>query len=123
MIKAVDKLNELSYKDRLIEEYLVLENRIALLYTFIKSTKFKEFTFKYKHYMRMLYSSMRHYLKYLKKRMDYLNIDKPAIDAYIKEDNAKAVILKEHLNNIEKRISTKDKKSKPKKEKKNAENK
>lgn len=121
MLKAIEKLNDLSYKDRLIEEFLVLESRLILLEKFIKGPIFKDFTWKYRHYMRMQFSAMNHYFKYLKKRMDILNIDKNAINIYISEENAKAKILKEQLTRIEKDLkenkSKKPKSKKPKKDK------
>lgn len=124
MIKAVEDINNLSYKDRLIEEYLVLESRITLLDKFIKGPMFNDFRWKYRHYMKMQYSAMKHYFKYLKKRLDYLGIDKTLIDIYISEENAKAKILKEQLNRIEKDLEEKKtKKVTPKKTKKDVKNK
>lgn len=124
MIEAVNKINDLSYKDRLVEEYLVLESRILLLHNFINSPRFDEFSCKYSFYMRMQYAAMKMYFKYLKKRLDYLSIDKKAIDIYISEENAKAKILKEQLNRIEKDLEKKkEKKVTPKKSKKDVKNK
>jgi vacuolar-type H+-ATPase catalytic subunit A/Vma1 len=124
MIEAVNKINDLSYKDRLIEEYLVLESRMLLLHNFINSPRFDEFSCKYSFYMRMQYAAMKMYFKYLKKRLDYLSIDKKDIDIYISEENAKAKILKEHLNRIEKDLKEKkEKKVTPKKPKKDVKNK
>lgn len=124
MIEAVNKINDLSYKDRLIEEYLVLESRMLLLHNFINSPRFDEFSCKYSFYMRMQYAAMKMYFKYLKKRLDYLSIDKKAIDIYISEENAKAKILKEQLNRIEKDLEEKkEKKVTPKKSKKDVKNK
>lgn len=124
MIEAIEKSNNLDYKDRLIEEYLVLESRITLLDKFIKGPMFGDFRWKYRHYMKMQYSAMKHYLKYLKKRLDYLGIDKTLIDLYISEENARAKILKEQLNRIEKNLKdNKNKKSTSKKPKKDVKNK
>lgn len=124
MIEAVNKINDLSYKDRLIEEYLVLESRMLLLHNFIHSPRFDEFSCKYSFYMRMQYAAMKKYFKYLKKRLDYLSIDKKAIDIYISEENAKAKILKEQLSRIEKDLEAKKvKKVAPKKPKKDVKNK
>jgi hypothetical protein len=124
MIEAVNKINDLSYKDRLIEEYLVLESRMLLLHNFINSPRFDEFSCRYSFYMRVQYAAMKMYFKYLKKRLDYLSIDKKAIDIYISEENAKAKILKEQLNRIEKDLEKKkEKKVTPKKSKKDVKNK
>lgn len=124
MIEAVNKINDLSYKDRLIEEYLVLESRILLLHNFIHSPRFDEFSCKYSFYMRMQYAAMKMYFKYLKKRLDYLSIDRKSIDIYISEENAKAKILKEQLNRIEKDVEEKKaKKVATKKHKKDVKNK
>lgn len=123
MIKAVEKINNLSYKDRLIEEFLTLESRIKLLADFLISPTFKDFSFIYKLYLRKQYCAMNTYLKYLSKRMKYLNIDETAINFYITEEKAKSLILKESLKRIEDDLKgkkeTKEKKSKSKKAKKN----
>ena len=65
----------------------------------------------------MLYNNMRYYFKYLKKRLEYLKIDENIIKAYISEENAKAIILKEMGNVIQ------NNKPKKKKNVKNKENK
>ena len=124
MIYAIEKINTLDYKDRLIEEYLVLESRITLLEKFIKSDMFCDFSWKYKHYMKMQHLAMKRYFKYLKKRLDYLGFDKTIIDVYISEENAKAKILKEHLHRIENDLKEKKTKKKtPKKSKKDVKSK
>lgn len=123
MIKAIEKIDNLSYKDRLIEEFLTLESRIKLLASFLTSPTFKGFSFIYKLYLRKQYCAMNTYLKYLSKRMKYLNIDEKAINFYITEEKAKSLILKENLKRIEEDLKgkkeTKEKKSKSKKSKKN----
>lgn len=118
MLKIIEKLDNMNYKDRLIEEYLTLESRIKLIESFIKGETFKQFSYKYKHFMKMQFMAMKVYFKYLKKRMIYLDINENIINFYISEENAKAAILKEQLKRLEKNIEEKKLKKETKKSKK-----
>lgn len=118
MLKLIEKLDNMNYKDRLIEEYLTLESRLKLIESFIKSETFNQFSCKYKYYMKMQSIAMKWYFKYLKKRMSYLDVNENIINFYISEENAKAAILKEQLKRLEKDIEEKKNKKETKKPKK-----
>ena len=124
MIEPINRDKSLNFRDRLIEEFLVLESRLTLLKEFIKHNKtFKTLSFEYRFYMRMQYFHMKYYFRYVKKRLKYLQIDKSIIEAYISEENAKALIAKEAKERVKENIKDIEVKPKKKRNAKNKENK
>lgn len=124
MIEPINRDKSLNFRDRLIEEFLVLESRLTLLKEFIKHNKiFKTFSFEYRFYMKMQYFYMKYYFKFLKRRLKYLQIDNNIIKAYISEENAKALIAKEAKERVKENIKDIEVKPKKKRNVKNKENK
>lgn len=61
-------------KESLIKEYEVLKSRMYLLNMFIAGDEFGDFSFKIRFYMKMQLAAMTKYCKYLRKRMDALDV-------------------------------------------------
>jgi hypothetical protein len=66
---------------------------------------------------------MKYYFRYVKKRLKYLQVDKSIIEAYISEENAKALIAKEAKERVKENIKDVEVKPKKKRNAKNKENK
>lgn len=106
------------FKERLLEECLVLKSRLVLLRSFVHSnTAFNNLSFKYKHYMRMQLGAMLIYYKYLKKRIEYLKLNTCSIKESISAEEAKEIVLKDKRSNSKEGKTNKEKPKKPKNKK------
>lgn len=105
------------WKGRLTKEAIELKSRIYLLQMFIAGDKFKDMSFKLRMYMLIQYRAMKRYLKYLKKRMEALEVSTCAL-----EDDMSESIARAYLNETtEVKKAKKSRNSKPEKKTKDVE--
>lgn len=100
------------FKTRLMEEAIELRSRLTLIYNFINGDNkvYKKLPFKIKCYIRIQCFAMMLYNKYLKKRMDWLEITNEHLDDFYVEETARKYLQNLKAKNYDKIVNNERKK-------------